>query len=75
VLDRIEMAIETVTPTFLHVEPEGEARWRAAPFRGLARWWFRAIAGAACAARGVEVSVATTRPREHRDVNSIDCYR
>jgi len=47
VLDRIEMAIETVTPMFLHVEPDGEARWRAAPFRGLARWWFRAIVGAA----------------------------
>lgn len=45
--DRIEMTIEAVTATFLHVEPSGEACWRAAPFRGLARWWFRAMGGSA----------------------------
>jgi CRISPR type III-B/RAMP module RAMP protein Cmr1 len=47
VSDRIEVTIEAVTATFLHVEPNGQACWRAAPFRGLARWWFRAIGGAA----------------------------
>lgn len=46
-MSRIMIDIEPVTATFLHVEPEGPARWRAAPFRGLARWWFRALAGAA----------------------------
>lgn len=45
-MDRIRITVETVTATFLHVEPDGEARWRAAPFRGLARWWFRALVGA-----------------------------
>lgn len=45
-MERIAIELETVTATFLHVLPEGEARWRAAPFRGLARWWFRALVGA-----------------------------
>lgn len=44
---RIELQLEAVTPVFLHVEPQGKARWRAAPFRGVARWWFRALGGAA----------------------------
>jgi len=59
VLQRIEIQIEAVTPTFLHVEPQDEARWRAAPFRGLARWWFRAIGGAAW-------SLDEVRRREHQ---------
>lgn len=42
----IRLDVETLTATLLHVEPEGEARWRAAPFPGLARWWFRALVGA-----------------------------
>jgi CRISPR-associated protein Cmr1 len=46
-MPRISVNLETVTAAFLHVEPDGEARWRAAPFRGIARWWFRAIVGAA----------------------------
>jgi CRISPR type III-B/RAMP module RAMP protein Cmr1 len=45
-MNRIEIQLEAVTATFLHVEPREEAKWRAAPFRGLARWWFRAVAGA-----------------------------
>jgi CRISPR type III-B/RAMP module RAMP protein Cmr1 len=44
---RITITVEPITATFLHVEPEGPARWRAAPWRGLVRWWFRALAGAA----------------------------
>jgi CRISPR-associated protein Cmr1 len=44
---RIEIDLEAVTATFLHVEPDGPAVWRAAPFRGIARWWFRAVRGAA----------------------------
>jgi CRISPR type III-B/RAMP module RAMP protein Cmr1 len=44
-MDSIRVEVETLTATFLHVEPDGEARWRAAPFRGLARWWFRALVG------------------------------
>lgn len=58
-LQRIEIQIEAVTPAFLHVEPQDEARWRAAPFRGLARWWFRAIGGAAW-------SLDEVRRREHQ---------
>lgn len=46
-MKRIEIDLEAVTATFLHVEPDGAAAWRAAPFRGLARWWFRAVKGAA----------------------------
>jgi CRISPR type III-B/RAMP module RAMP protein Cmr1 len=45
-MKKICLEIETVTPAFIHVEPEGDALWRAAPFRGLARWWFRALVGA-----------------------------
>jgi CRISPR type III-B/RAMP module RAMP protein Cmr1 len=45
-MDKIKLNLETLTATFIHVEPEGEARWRAAPFRGVARWWFRALVGA-----------------------------
>lgn len=45
-MNSIRLDVETLTATFLHVEPDGEARWRAAPFRGLARWWFRALVGA-----------------------------
>lgn len=46
-LERITITLETLTAVFAHVQPEGDARWRAAPFRGLARWWFRAVTGAA----------------------------
>jgi CRISPR-associated protein Cmr1 len=46
-MERITIELEAVTPVFAHVEPDGDARWRAAPFRGLARWWFRAVVGAA----------------------------
>jgi CRISPR type III-B/RAMP module RAMP protein Cmr1 len=46
-MQRITVELEAITATFLHLEPRGEARWRAAPFRGLARWWFRAVVGAA----------------------------
>jgi CRISPR type III-B/RAMP module RAMP protein Cmr1 len=45
-MSKISIELETVTATFLHVEPKEEARWRAAPFRGMARWWFRAVVGA-----------------------------
>lgn len=45
-MNRITLELQTVTAAFVHTEPE-EARWRAAPFRGLARWWFRAVVGAA----------------------------
>ncbi len=45
-MDRIGFVLTTLTATFLHVEPRGDARWRAAPFRGLARWWYRAALGA-----------------------------
>lgn len=45
-MERISVTLKTVTATFLHVQPREEARWRAAPFRGLARWWFRALVGA-----------------------------
>ncbi|HWP34528.1 MAG TPA: type III-B CRISPR module RAMP protein Cmr1 [Thermodesulfobacteriota bacterium] len=46
-MERILLTLEPVTAAFVHVEPEGDARWRAAPFRGLARWWFRAMVAAA----------------------------
>jgi CRISPR type III-B/RAMP module RAMP protein Cmr1 len=46
-MERILVTVQPVTATFLHSEPEAEARWRAAPFRGLTRWWFRALVGAA----------------------------
>jgi CRISPR type III-B/RAMP module RAMP protein Cmr1 len=46
-MDRIRVTLEPVTAAFVHIEPEGEACWRAAPFRGLIRWWFRAVVGAA----------------------------
>jgi len=45
-MDKIGFVLTTLTATFLHVEPRGDARWRAAPFRGLARWWYRAALGA-----------------------------
>lgn len=45
-MERVTIGLETVTATFVHVDPQSDARWRAAPFRGLARWWFRAIVGA-----------------------------
>lgn len=50
-MHRIAVELEAVTATLVHVEPGGEPRWRAAPFRGLMRWWFRAIVGAALPAR------------------------
>ncbi len=49
-MKRIEIDLEAVTATFLHVEPDGAPVWRAAPFRGIARWWFRAVRGAALGA-------------------------
>jgi CRISPR-associated protein Cmr1 len=40
--------VELVTPCFLG-GASGAAEWRAASIRGQLRWWFRALAGAACA--------------------------
>lgn len=55
---RVELEIEAVTATFLHVEPEGPAQWRAAPVRGAMRWWYRAVAG------GSERDAVQVRERE-----------
>jgi CRISPR-associated protein Cmr1 len=42
----ISVEIEAVTAAMVHVEPKEDARWRAAPFRGAMRYWFRAVVGA-----------------------------
>lgn len=46
-MERITIELEAVTAVLLHVSPGEKPRWRAAPFRGLTRWWFRAVVGAA----------------------------
>ena len=69
-MEKISIEVEAVTATFLHVEPQGEARWRAAPFRGLARWWYRAVVGAAFSpeiVRKKEESLSIYRFQNGRD--------
>lgn len=44
-MKKIDLDIEAVTAVFNHVTPDGGAVWRAAPFRGAARWWVRALLG------------------------------
>jgi CRISPR-associated protein Cmr1 len=76
-MQRIRVEIEAVTATFLHVEPEGEARWRAAPFRGLARWWFRALVGGSKSVeevRSEEASLFGTTERQSRVIYRVFPY-
>lgn len=44
---RISLELKAETAVFLHSSPDGPALWRAAPFRGAARWWARALLGGA----------------------------
>lgn len=54
---KITIGLETLTAAFVHADTE-EARWRAAPFRGLARYWFRAVTGASLAQDHVRIAEA-----------------
>lgn len=53
-MERLKLEIEFVTPCFLGGVRQ-QAEWRAASVRGQLRWWFRAVAGGACAGDLAEV--------------------
>lgn len=47
---RADIHVEFVTPCFLGgADARGAPEWRGASIRGQLRWWFRAVAGGACA--------------------------